>query len=507
MVKFYILLLLGIWLQCNKADSAAAKPNILMIVIDDLGWNDTSYKGSDIPTPTIDKFAREGIRLQQYYVQRVCSPTRSAIMAGRYPYHLGLARTVISNGHPFGMSLNQTTIADELKGGGYATHAIGKWDLGMHKWEYTPTYRGFDSFYGYYDAAEDYFTHSVGALPGDDDKLTSSNARFNGIDFRNNTKPVTDKNGFYSTNLFTEAIEQTIKNHDSDKGPFFIYAAYQSVHAPLEAPQKYVDQCQSIPYENRRTFCGMLRAADEGIANITMLLQEMNLLDDTIIIFTTDNGGQTRQGSSNWPLRGNKATVFEGGVRGTGFVWGSKLPKLNYDNNQLIHATDWLPTIVEGIAGLKLDKDKWALDGFNVWSTITTDSETPRKEILINLDPPREGFIGQAAFRSGDWKLIMGVPNCSLIREYRGDPCPDGWIHLDGSIELPPYTPSLTWLFNIKTDPNERNNIADQYPDKVKELKERIEHYNATHVQQLDPPLDPMSNPDNFGGVWTPWLD
>ena len=503
MEKIYILLPLVFWLQYSKADTTAAKPNILMIVIDDLGWNDTSYKGSDIPTPTIDKFAREGIRLQQYYVQRVCSPTRSAIMAGRYPYHMGLARTVISNGHPFGMPLNQTTIASELKKGGYATHAIGKWDLGMHKWEYTPTYRGFDSFYGYYDAAEDYFTHRVG-VAGDDEQVT---ARFNGIDFRNNTKPVTDKSGFYSTNLFTEAIEQTIKKHDSDNGPFFIYAAYQSVHAPLEAPQKYLDQCQSIPYENRRTFCGMLRAADEGIGNITMLLQEMNLLDDTIIIFTTDNGGQTRQGSSNWPLRGNKATVFEGGVRGTGFVWGSKLPKLNYDNNQLIHATDWLPTIVEGIAGLELDKDKWALDGYNVWPTITTDSETPRKEILINLDPPREGFIGQAAIRSGDWKLIVGVPNCSLVREYKGSPCPDGWVHLDGSIEPPPYTPSLTWLFNVNTDPNERNNVADQYSDKVKELKERIEHYATTHIEQLDPPLDPKSNPDNFGGVWTPWLN
>ena len=494
MVKLHIsLLLLSLVLHCSKADGAAAKPNILMIVIDDLGWNDTSYKGSDIPTPTIDKFASEGIRLQQYYVQRVCSPTRSAIMAGRYPYHMGLARAVISNGHPFGMPLNQTTIADELKKGGYATHAVGKWDLGMHKWEYTPTYRGFDSFYGYYDAAEDYFTHRAGAKKA--------------IDFRNDTKPVTDKDGFYSTNLFTEAVEQIIKKHDSNEGPFFIYTAYQSVHAPLEAPQKYLDQCQSIPYENRRTFCGMLRAADEGIANITTLLQEMNLLDDTIIIFTTDNGGQTKQGSSNWPLRGNKATVFEGGVRGTGFVWGAKLPKLNYDNDQLIHATDWLPTIVEGIAGLDLDKDKWALDGYNVWSTITGNSETPRKEVLINLDPPREGFIGQAAIRSGDYKLIMGQPNCSLHIEHIGDPCPDGWIHLDGSVELPPYTPSLTWLFNIRTDPNERSNIADLFPEKVKELKERIEQYNATHIEQLDPPLDPNSNPNNFGGVWTPWLD
>ena len=121
----------------------------------------------------------------QYYVQRVCSPTRSAIMAGRYPYHMGLARKIIADGHPLGMPLNQTTIANELKKGGYATHCVGKWDLGMHKWEYTPTYRGFDSFYGYYSAAEDYFNHSLVR-------------KHSALDFRNNTKPVRDKKGVYS---------------------------------------------------------------------------------------------------------------------------------------------------------------------------------------------------------------------------------------------------------------------------------------------------------------------
>ena len=238
-----ILLVLAVGLTILVQHNDAAKPNILMLVIDDLGWNDTSYKGSDIETPTIDKFANEGIRLQQYYVQRLCSPTRSAIMSGRYPYHNGLARQVITNGHPFGLPLNQTTIANELKKGGYATHSIGKWDLGMHKWEYTPTYRGFDTFYGYYDADEDYYTHSVGPFE-------------HALDFRNNTKPVTDQNGTYSTFLFTKAVEQAIVKHDTDKGPFFIYAAYQSVHTPLEAPQSYIDDpaCRLIPYKNRRIF-------------------------------------------------------------------------------------------------------------------------------------------------------------------------------------------------------------------------------------------------------------
>ena len=165
--------------------------------------------------------------------------------------------------------------------------------------------------------------------------------------------------------------------------------------------------------------------------------------------------------------------------------------------------SDWLPTIVEGIAGLELDKNKWALDGYNVRPVIIGNSQTSRKELLINLDPPSEGFIGQAAMRMGDWKLIIGQPNCSLhghVHIYDG--CPDGWVHLNGSIEVEPYTPNLTWLFNIKEDPNERKNVANEHPDIVKQLKERIEYYNSTHIVQLDP----KSNPVNFGGVWTPWM-
>ena len=509
-LKSYFLLLL-LWLDYSKAGDAITKPNILMFVIDDLGWSDTSYKGSEIPTPTIDKFANEGIRLQQYYVHRLCSPTRAAILAGRYAYHLQLERTVISNGQPFGMPLNQTTIADELKKGGYATHYVGKWGLGMYKWEYTPTYRGFDSFYGFYNNAEDYYTHFISASP---DYLTRDNVVFRnplyyGLDFRNDGKAVKNKWGVYSTTLFTDVVMQAINEHAIDKVPFFIYAAYQAVRGPLEVPKRYLDQCSFIlkDFKNRRKFCGMLRAVDEGINDITQLLQEKNMLDNTIIIFTTDNGGQTMKGSSNWPLRGGKQTVFEGGVRGTAFVWGANLPKLNYDNNHLIHVTDWLPTIVEGIAGLDVDEDKWKLDGYNVWPTITNDTETPRKEILLSLNPARDNFVGQAAIRRGDWKLIIGMPNCSLGKDSKIFPCPDGWMHVNGTKESPPFTPNLEWLFNIANDPNERNNVADQYPDKVLELKERIEYYNSTHIEQLDPPLDPNSNPIHFNGVWTPWLE
>lgn len=171
-----------------------------MFVIDNLGWNDTSYiQGSDIPMPTIDELASQGICLQQYHVQRLCLPSRAAVMAGRYLCNMGLAHSVISNGFPIGLPLNQTTVttANELKRGGYAMHCIGKWDLGMHKWAYTPTYREFDRFYGYYDAVEDYYAHYTEVAPIINSSLGVQDTTpmfFKGLDFRNNTVPLTDEN-------------------------------------------------------------------------------------------------------------------------------------------------------------------------------------------------------------------------------------------------------------------------------------------------------------------------
>ena len=142
-----------------------------------------------------------------------------------------------------------------------------------------------------------------------------------------------------------------------------------------------------------------------------------------------------------------------------------------------------------------------------MWPTITANKRTPRKEILINLDPAGPDYVGQAAIRVGSWKLVTGRPNCSLGEDNPSFPCPDGWVHVNGTTEPPPPTPSLTWLFNIREDPNERNNVAEKYPWLVRLLKKRIEFYNATQIEQFDPPLDPNSNPANFNGIWTPWLN
>ena len=190
--------------------SAPPHPHIIMFVIDDLGWNDVSYHGAEFKTPNIDRLALSGVQLSQYYVNRVCSPTRSSLMAGRYAYNMGLDGSVIVNGHDYSLPLNHSTLGDLLHQGGYSTHAIGKWDLGMYRWDCTPTYRGFDTFFGYYNAFEDYLTHNVGRY----------------LDLRNNTKAVTTMNGMYSTTIFTREAERLIMEHDVSK-PFFLYQAYQ----------------------------------------------------------------------------------------------------------------------------------------------------------------------------------------------------------------------------------------------------------------------------------------
>ncbi len=383
----------------------------------------------------------------------------------------------------------------------------------MHKWEYTPTYRGFDTFFGYYNADEDYFTHSCGAEPYRDPNNPLHLIHPHGIDFRRNKDPVTNQNGSYSTTLFSKEIQSIISQHDSTSGPFFIYAAYQAMHTPLEVPNQYLDKCMSITDSKRKTFCGMMQALDEGVGQITSLLDSKGLLDDTVIILSTDNGGQTAYGSSNWPLRGNKATVFEGGIRGFGFVWDKSIQG-NRDSTQLMHITDWFPTLVQGIAGIGIDRGlALKLDGFNMWPALTQNIDSPRTEILHQLDPPRydgpQPFMGQAAIRVGKWKLILGQPNCTMGRgpEVSGDMCPSGWVHKNQTIEQPPDNPSFTWLFDIFVDPTERNNVADANPDIVSQLTQKIETYNSTHIEQFVPKFDPASDPKNFNGVWTPWMN
>eukprot|EP01044_Picomonas_judraskeda_P000316 COSAG03_NODE_14_length_22296_cov_10.813128_6_plen_320_part_00 len=307
----------------------------------DYGFADASYKKAlypdkDLnppPTPCFDQLAKAGVMLESYYVNKLCSPTRTALLSGRYAYTLGQDDGVIVDGTPNDLQLNLLTIADRLQQGGWNTSAYGKWDCGMTVWGSTPTCRGFDHFSGFYSAASDYYTHSVGA----------------GYDYHSDFETDLDARGVYTTHHVTTAVQAWITKQigHSQEAKTFAYVAHEAVHGPLEVPYSYIEgPCEQLvpaDHPSRRIYCGMVRAADESLRNISETYQKLGIWEQTITILSADNGGNVNDGGNNYPLRGNKATAWEGGVRGIGFVSGAGIsPKMaGTVSHAILHVTDW----------------------------------------------------------------------------------------------------------------------------------------------------------------------
>nr|XP_054769262.1 arylsulfatase J-like [Lytechinus pictus] len=397
---------------CSTRIRKPTKPNIVFILIDDLGYNDVGYHGSEIKTPNIDELARDGVRLENYYVQPVCTPTRSQLLSGRYQIHTGLQHSYIRPAQPLCLPTNLPTFADKLREAGYATHAVGKWHLGHYKKDCLPRQRGFDSFFGYLTGSEDYWTHH---RPGDG-ILPNSN-HWLGMDLWDNERVAWEYVGNYSVFVFTDKIQQIVNQHSDDQ-PLLLYLPFQSVHSPLQVPSSYEERYKNIKNKNRRIYAGMMSCLDEAIGKVIQTLKQRELWDNTVLIFSTDNGGEVAAGGNNWPLRGWKRSLWEGGMRGVGFVTSPLLPDSVQGtvNKELIHVSDWFPTLVQGLAGSSLDNV--TLDGFNMWKTISSNASSPRKELLHNIDPwpnqPKEFSSNiSAAIRVGHWKLLTGDPGAN----------------------------------------------------------------------------------------------
>ena len=326
----------------------------------DLGFDDMGFRmelngqPAQIDTKNVDKLAREGIVLDSYYVQCVCSPSRVTFLTGRYPLHHGI-NDWIPPASSYGMPLNETTMADHFRSAGFKTHAIGKWHAGFYTDEFTPTFRGFDSFYGFYTGGEDYFTHNAGGYDFHRDPQPRCHQA-------NNCSQVAwqDK-GKYSTIAFADEAVNVVQAHPVT-APLFLYLAFQAVHAPPEVPKYYVPIYGShIKDAKRANFAGMLGAMDQGVGNVTAALTTKGMMDNIIIVFTADNGGPTTTGdavgSRNWPLKGGKHSIWEGGTRATSCVWSPSHLGTNPDSahyllyDNLMHGSDWLPTLVLAAGG------------------------------------------------------------------------------------------------------------------------------------------------------------
>ena len=425
--------------------AAVDRPNIVIILADDLGNADLGYRGSKIKTPNIDTLAKEGVRFESYYGCQLCTPSRAALMTGRHPMRYGLQTLVIFPSHKYGLPTDERTLPQALKEAGYATYMCGKWHLGHADKKYWPQNRGFDHFYGNVVGEVDYFTHDRGGV---------TDWQRNGTFLR--------EDGYYVDLIGDEAVK-LINSHDQAK-PMFLYFASLAPHAPYQAPKADIELYKDVfPDETKRTYAGMITNLDRQVGRIVAALEQKGMRENTLIFFTTDNGGATsalfatgarspeereesggvalgaKPPASNGAFAGGKGTLKEGGVRLPAIAnWPTKIKPAVV--NEPLHHVDVMPTLL-ALAGGKGDPSK-PFDGRDATATVLNGEPTPHDDILINV----EAFRG--AIRQGKWKLIKTAL-------------------MPGKIEL----------FDLENDSGEQQNLADQHPDVVKDLEARLLAY------------------------------
>jgi arylsulfatase A-like enzyme len=426
------LILCASGISALAADSTPAKPNIIYILADDLGYADPGFNGgTEIKTPHLDQIAAGGTILKSYYVQPVCSPTRSALLTGRYPSSTGVY-SVVRPLTPWGLKLEEQTLPQMLQSAGYETAISGKWHLGEFEPAYRPTQRGFDHQYGLWFGSIDYYTHLRNDI----------------LDWHRNDQPCKDEG--YSTHLIANEACRIIREKNPEK-PLFLYLPFNAVHGPFQVPEKY-----TAPYSNlkgiRRTYAGMLSAMDEAIGQVLAALEEKKIRDNTLVIFSSDNGGPLPgRVTSNGPLRAGKGTIYEGGIRVCAFAnWPGRIPA-GKTLDEPLHAVDWFPTLVR-LSGASLPQ-KLPLDGLDIWPVLTAGAKSPH-DALILCGTGR----GQAAIRMGDWKLLVG----------------------GGGKGTKAGTKQPDQLYNLAEDIGENRDRAAEQPDKLRELRARYDEMMKT---------------------------
>lgn len=429
-IKYLILplALLALGAAYYATPQAPAQPNILLILTDDQGYHDVSYYGTkDIQTPHTDALAKAGMRFDNFYANcPVCSPTRAALLSGRYQEYVGVPgviRTNVKNswGH---LDPKATLLPDMLKIGGYHTSLIGKWHLGLES-PNVPNERGFDYFHGWLgDMMDDYWTH-----------------RRHDINYMRKNTEIIDPEG-HATDLFSQWSVDYIKEQAKDDQPFFLYLAYNAPHFPVQPPADWLAKVKAREpgiSEKRAKLVAFIEHLDDGIGQVIQALKESGQYENTIIVFTSDNGGLLKDAANNGPLRDGKQSVYEGGLKvPTVIVWKDKIMAGSSSDHKAL-SMDLFPTLVEA-AGLHTTH---AIEGQSFLPTLLGKTQSDKDRPLFfsrREGGTRYGGLTIQAVQLNDWKLLQNSP----------------------------FAPQE--LYNLAADPKEKNNLIESESEKYKEL-------------------------------------
>jgi arylsulfatase A-like enzyme len=421
------------------------RPNILVIVIDDMGWADVGYHSPEIKSPNLDKLARTGVELDCHYVQPQCTPTRVALMTGRFPSRFGRHCTQASNEQAY--PIGTLTMASMLKSLGYETAITGKWHMGS-KPEWGPNHHGFDYSYG-----------SLAGVVGMYDHRYRLNSPYRTTWHRNHK--YIEEEGHVTDLTAAEAVKWVEQKRNR---PFFLYAAFNAVHTPLVEEGKWLEMNEHIEHEDRRLFAAAVTHLDDAIGRIVKAVERTGQRDNTLIIVTSDNGGiagkykggyypepdpALENFSSNEPLRAGKSTVYEGGIRVPAFVnWPGHLKPGKV--TAPVHIVDWMPTLAKMLGYKAPEEQQW--DGQDIWPVVTAGlSEQQNRQFYWVWGRERNCV----ALRYGDWKILRNEPN--------------------GAWEL----------YNLADDPYEKNDLAEKQPGRMAELMGRFRNEAAKDAKQL----------------------
>jgi len=552
----------------QQRDEGRKKPNVVFILADDLGSGDLKvFAGENntiIETPAIDRLAEGGMLLKKYYAQPLCTPTRAAIHTGRYPIRYGLQHLVIKPTAPFSLATDEPTLPQAFKAAGYSTHAVGKWHLGHNTWNATPSFRGYNTWVGYYN-------DEVGPFDQYRDGFYDWHRQRRPNCGQDCTETDWSAKGVYNTHIITDEAVKIISDRSRDGTPFFLYVAYENLHEPCEVLEGYVEPYkEKVQDRTRQRYAGMVAALDEGVGKITAALEESGMLDDTIIVFGSDNGGPLAiprngtlativsientaagggkdmaagggkdmdrvlvscgdgswnqdTGATNFPLRGSKGSLYEGGVRVPGIVHYPRKIKAGSTFDGPFHVSDWFPTLLSA-AGVPdvAERSNFPLDGVSQWRALTTSNAEAFEDRIILLNTDRFQLGG--AVVQGRYKYYFGGQLVPGIWQFPPEvAAARGWKQ-DDTLEGDPIWCPSGCMVDLKKDPREIYPFTPSATDRP-ELVSRLEEVRAVYNEFVEEAAFPLFvqvllNPqmekaqtekahavaEAHGGVWTPYM-